>query len=814
VVYVDFVVSIRLDRNQGYRVEARSAARGEATAALALDPRGTEMEEARARLEIGTVADGPFLEAFGARLFRGLLPGAVGRLYDESVGYAQAVETRGLRLRLDVEPPEVASLPWEFLYDPERALFVAASPATTLTRYIFLHEPIRELRIDGPVRVLVVIPAGSGLNTAEETRLLRTAFATLGSSAELRFLEDRPVTPAVLRAEIAGVRCHILHFIGHGAFEGGEACLYLNDERGAQVPLPADAVARLVAGEVSLKLVVLNACQGAAVSATAPMVGLAPQLVRRGVPAVVAMRYPIADDVAIVFAREFYRALWEGPESGLVDAAISDARRALWQERGPTRTLGTPVLFLRAPEGVIFDRAGRGQSSPALRAVANAYQENLTIRETLGGVEEGAELAADREGLARTLTVLRRRMARVVAVAALVFAAAWVSLFGILGLDEHLEHALMWAGTHLAPPPWHAALALVVVDHESVAALGPGRGGNLRSYHAQVLPRLGRAGARAIVFDVVFREETLYDRALAAAIRETRASGTAVVAAPPAAQQVGMVADLVPELRDAVTEWGRADKAVGFLGTYVRKMRLVELSGEGVTPVWFLGLRAVSHALSAPRLEVSRREDRLTLADGDRHEIPIARMTSSATGRRLTGPSSVSRVAEIYVRFSPLAALRQRSLPYQRLVDEPEASPWWQMFRGKVVLIGIAVPGDDEHFVFWGEKRHGVEILADGINTVLEAQFVRPVAGTLWHLGLLLLLGLTGATLRLRLAARRRARRVTLVAVALVYVAAGLVLHLLFLFVPAIAYDLLALGLGYWAVGLARGRLARTGGTP
>lgn len=814
MVYVDFALSIRGDGTGGYRVEARSAARGEATATLALDPRGADIEEARVRLETSTPADGSFLETFGARLFRGLLHGAVGRLYDESVGHAQAIETRGLRLRLDIEPPEVASLPWEFLYDPERALFVAASAGTALTRYVSLHEPIQELRIDGPVRILVVVPAASGLNTVEETRLLRSAFATLGPSAELRFLEDQPVTPAMLRATLAGVRCHILHFIGHGAFEGGDACLYLNDERGAQVPVPADAVARLVAEEVSLKLVVLNACQGAAVSATVPMVGLAPQLVRRGIPAVVAMRYPIADDIAIVFAREFYRALCEGRESGLVDAAISAARRALWQERGPARPLGTPVLFLRAPEGVIFDRAGRGQSSPALRAVANAYQENLRIRETLVGTEEGPGIASDREGLARTLAMLRHRTARVVAVAALAFAAAWVSLFGLLGLDEYLEHALMRAGTHLAPPPWHAALTLVVVDRESVAALGLGRGANLRPYHARVLPRLGRAGARAIVLDIVFQGESLHDRALAEAIRETRASGTAVVAAPPKAQEVGLVADLVPELRDAVTEWGRADGAVGLLGTYVRKMRLVELSGEGVTPTWFLGLRAVSHALSAPRLEVSRREDRLTLADGGRHEIPIARMTSSATGRRLTGPSSVPRVAEIYVRFSPLETLRQRSIPYRRLLDEPEESLWWQMFRGKVVLIGSTLPGDDEHFVFRGEKRHGVEILADGVNTVLEAQFVRHVAGTLWHLGLLLVLGLAGATVRLRLAARRRVRRVTLVALGLVYVAAAVVLHVQFIFVPAIAYDSVALGLGYWAVGLARGRLARTGGTP
>jgi len=45
--------------------------------------------------------------------------------------------------------------------------------------------------------------------------------------------------------------------------------------------------------------VILNACQSSASSSTQPMVGLAPNLVRRGLPAVVAMQYSIYDDTAV-----------------------------------------------------------------------------------------------------------------------------------------------------------------------------------------------------------------------------------------------------------------------------------------------------------------------------------------------------------------------------------------------------------------------------------------------------------------------------------------------------------------------------------
>ncbi len=90
------------------------------------------------------------------------------------------------------------------------------------------------------------------------------------------------------------------------------------------------------------------------------LTGMAPRLVQAGIPAVVAMRYPIFDDAAITFSREFYRAL----ASGLaVDSAIADARKGLFlaeESKGRTyRAWFMPVLFMRASDGSLFDIADR-----------------------------------------------------------------------------------------------------------------------------------------------------------------------------------------------------------------------------------------------------------------------------------------------------------------------------------------------------------------------------------------------------------------------------------------------------------------------
>ncbi len=103
----------------------------------------------------------------------------------------------------------------------------------------------------------------------------------------------------------------------------------------------------------NLGLVILNACQGAKISSNQAFAGTAPNLVRRGIPAVVAMQYSIWDSTAKIFADEFYRTLALGYP---IDAAIQTTRNAISMEVGLDKPdFATPVLYMRAKDGIILD---------------------------------------------------------------------------------------------------------------------------------------------------------------------------------------------------------------------------------------------------------------------------------------------------------------------------------------------------------------------------------------------------------------------------------------------------------------------------
>ena len=111
---------------------------------------------------------------------------------------------------------------------------------------------------------------------------------------------------------------------------------------------------RLLADHRSLRLALLNSCEGARGSEHDVFSSTAAILVRRGLPAVVAMQYEITDRAAVEFARSFYEALAEGLP---VDAAVAEARKSISLAVTNTVEWGTPVLYMRAPQGAIFQPA-------------------------------------------------------------------------------------------------------------------------------------------------------------------------------------------------------------------------------------------------------------------------------------------------------------------------------------------------------------------------------------------------------------------------------------------------------------------------
>ena len=97
----------------------------------------------------------------------------------------------------------------------------------------------------------------------------------------------------------------------------------------------------------SLRLVVLNSCEGARTSSVDPFSGVATSLIEFGIPAVIGMQFEITDEAAIAFNESLHTALAHGLP---IDAALGRARRAIVAAR--EAEFGTPVLFMRTTSGL------------------------------------------------------------------------------------------------------------------------------------------------------------------------------------------------------------------------------------------------------------------------------------------------------------------------------------------------------------------------------------------------------------------------------------------------------------------------------
>ena len=199
--------------------------------------------------------------------------------------------------------------------------------------------------------VLLVLPGGSGLDLTRERKAVLRHAAPQGEALRVNVL-DGTVTLDRLRDEIRTGLWDIVHFAGHGRSADGDVVeLALNDDLGEVRWVGAEAFATLF-NNSRVRVVVLNCCRGGSVVTDRGVAALGPVLLRRGLVAVVAMRYEVTDDVAVRFADEFYRTLLTGDEPGRIDKAVEAARVAVY--RNPTgesrRGFVTPVLYL-APSG-------------------------------------------------------------------------------------------------------------------------------------------------------------------------------------------------------------------------------------------------------------------------------------------------------------------------------------------------------------------------------------------------------------------------------------------------------------------------------
>ena len=297
-------------------------------------------------------------------------------------------EARGLRIRLRFDQLAPAGLPWEYTYLPRtegmlHALegFLCLDRRISIVRYELMNQPVPPLaRTDGPLRFIGLFSSPETLEPLRvdhERRLLERALTKLPAlevechlHAGLDSLLDAFAQPA-----------HVLHFAGHGIYDtrssDGKGYLVLEDDQRRPVPLSAERLALSLQSR-GLRLAVLAACQTASRDEMHPWTGVAPALVRAGVPAVVGMQFRIYDENTVTFNRHLYHTLLHGQP---IDSAVTAGRLAILARSGEEdRDWGVPVLYMRSSDGAIFPK------TTAIDAIEADLDTDLPTMRSLTGL--------------------------------------------------------------------------------------------------------------------------------------------------------------------------------------------------------------------------------------------------------------------------------------------------------------------------------------------------------------------------------------------------------------------------------------------
>jgi hypothetical protein len=325
----------------------------------------TDIRRNTRRIDSSDMAE---VKSFGGRLFRALFDEQLQPTLVRSLDEARRRQA-GLRLRLRLsDAPELADFPWEYLYDTGANRFLNLSVETPLVRYLELPEPGRPLTVQPPLKILVMISAPSDvarLDVDVEWNRITSAVADLEARGLVTVERLETATMAALQQTLRRGEYHILHYVGHGGYDehSQDGVLLLEGMDGRRRAVSGQDLGTLLHDHRSLRLVILNSCEGARSSPTDPFAGAAQSLVQQGIPAVIAMQFEITDDAAITLSHEFYSALADGYA---VDTALGEARKAIFAG-GNEVEWGTPVLYMRSTSGRLFKMQPPSTQPPPVR---------------------------------------------------------------------------------------------------------------------------------------------------------------------------------------------------------------------------------------------------------------------------------------------------------------------------------------------------------------------------------------------------------------------------------------------------------------
>lgn len=305
------------------------------------------------------------LAELGHGLFRAFVKGELADNWNACLGEIRRQPDTGLRLRFSSQAEALTEVPLELLCRraaPTRD-FLALDPRTPIVRSPRHGAEVGERLITLPLKMLVVIASPRRqvrIDSVAEQACLEAALANLLQAGKL--LVDYLGVADCPRADYDTLHhtltqaehgpYDIVHFIAHGCLPdaGDRECegilLLVDPQNERRQDVRASDLARILAPN-GVRVVVLQACEGARPGVYNAFQGVAQQLIAGGLPAAVAMQCRVDKDVATCFCGELYQ-FWLA-ESGLpLERAVTEARQTV-RQRFPDQALawGTPVLFIR-----------------------------------------------------------------------------------------------------------------------------------------------------------------------------------------------------------------------------------------------------------------------------------------------------------------------------------------------------------------------------------------------------------------------------------------------------------------------------------
>ncbi|MEH1847858.1 MAG: CHAT domain-containing protein [Nostoc sp.] len=236
--------------------------------------------------------------------------------------YQALTQGERFRLRLDIQAPELISVPWELLRDDKQFL---VRRGVSIARFIG-NASKEDVNLDFKKMKVLIVSASPNNNSFDENEYIepvKTLFEKYG--IQLDILTGENATRQGLYEILGENKYDLFHFVGHGTFAKDNGKVIVINQQGNSASIRGNDLSDWLC-KSGVKFAFFCSCQTGITSQENTFNGVAYSLVGTGIPTVVAMQYNFPQEEAKTFVKSFYNKLLR---SESIDQSMEFARNAL-----------------------------------------------------------------------------------------------------------------------------------------------------------------------------------------------------------------------------------------------------------------------------------------------------------------------------------------------------------------------------------------------------------------------------------------------------------------------------------------------------